>query len=157
MVVHESFVTRKPLEFTIIVLFIVFLLLLPVYFYTKQHKASEARQVVPVVTDTYGEVNYLFGPDSDLSDSDKKNLFKMNYENRFVQWIGTLLACDPLGNGMFRASVDHTGGGMGDVLFTTFKDCTGIPIGSTVTYKTMLIEWKIRSFIGKEGEILTWA
>jgi hypothetical protein len=26
-----------------------------------------------------------------------------------------------------------------------------------VTYKTMLIEWKIRSFIGKEGEILTWA
>ena len=155
MVVHESFVTRKPLEFTIIVLFIVFLLLLPVYFYTKQYRARP-QETAAMVTETYGEVNYLFGSDSDFSDSDKKNLFKRNYENRLVQWTGTLLDCSYIDNGMFKVSIDHTDSGMGDVLFTTFKNCTSILPGSSVTYKTVLIEWKIRSFIGKDGEILTW-
>jgi hypothetical protein len=154
MVVHESFVTRKPLEFTIIVLFIVFLLLLPVYFYTKKQKEG-APAGAALITETYSEVNYIFGAESDMSENDKKNLFRRNYEGNIVQWSGTLLACDSMGL-LFRVSIDETGDGMGDVLFTTAQDCTNIHLGSPVTYKTLLIEWKIRTFTGKEGEILTW-
>lgn len=152
MVVHESFVTRKPLEFTIIVLFIIFILLIPVFFLTKDD-ADQEEEETEFITQTYPEVNFIFSPESDLSESDKRYLFRLDYENRFVQWTGTLLACNDI-NGMFRVSVDHSGNGFGDVLFTTFKDCTNITKGSDITYRMKLIDWKVTTFIGKEGEIL---
>jgi hypothetical protein len=108
---------------------------------------------VKLIAETYNEASYLFSLESDLSESDKKHLFTINYEGNFVQWTGDLLSCDNL-NGIFRVSVDHIGDGFGDVLFTTFEDCTEIPLGSSITYKTKLIDWKTKSFIGKEGEII---
>jgi hypothetical protein len=151
MVVHESFVTRKPLEFTIIVMVIVLILLLPVYVYTK-NPGQETSKDETAITQSYGEVNYIFGPESDMSEADKKNLFKLSYENRFVQWEGVLLACDDMG-GLFRVSIDHSGDGAGDVLFTTDTDCRSRTLGLPVSYRTRLIEWKIRTFIGKDGAI----
>jgi hypothetical protein len=109
-----------------------------------------------LVSETYSEVGYFFSPESDLSESDKRQLFRMKYENNFVQWQGTLLACETM-NGLFTVSVDQRGEGTSDVLFTTQDDCTKIPVGSQVLYKTRLIDWKIRSFIGKDGEIISWA
>jgi hypothetical protein len=155
MVVHESFVTRKPLEFMLIVLVIVLILLLPLYFYTKNRAEAAAPEGI-IVAESYGEVAYIFGPDSDLSESDKKHLFRFNYENNIVQWSGTLVSCEEQG-GLFRLSVDHDGDGFGNVLFRTFNNCTGIPPGSAVTYKMTLIDLKVRTFIGKDGEVTKWA
>ncbi|MBU2561101.1 MAG: hypothetical protein KKD17_02305 [Nanoarchaeota archaeon] len=153
MVIHESFVTRKPLEFTLIVLVIVLVVLLPFYFITKKNAApAEEGQLIP---ETYSEVNYLLGPESDLSESDKKHLFALSYEGNFVQWSGSMLSCDSLGS-MFRVSIDETGNNFGDVIFTTMSDCTDIPAGTTITFKTRLIDWKITTFVGKDGEIIKW-
>ncbi|MBN1545019.1 hypothetical protein JW898_06180 [Candidatus Woesearchaeota archaeon] len=154
MVVHESFVTRKPLEFTLIVLVIVLVVLLPFYFITKNNNAAQVEQG-QLIPETYSEVNYLFGPDSDLSESDKKHLFQLNYMGNFVQWSGSMLSCDGMGS-MFRVSIDETGDGFGDVIFTTINDCTGVPAGATMTFKTRLVDWKITTFIGKDGEIIRW-
>ncbi|MBW2972208.1 hypothetical protein KY359_04195 [Candidatus Woesearchaeota archaeon] len=154
MVIHESFVTRKPLEFTLIVLVIVLVLLLPVYFLTKNGSANAAEQAV-FIPQTYGEVEYFFSAESDLSESDKRHLFQLQYEGNFVQWTGLLLACEPM-SGLFKVSIDHSGDGFGDVMFMTDKDCSGVPLGSTATYRTRLIDWKITTFIGKDGEVLSW-
>ncbi|MBW2997650.1 hypothetical protein KY349_04895 [Candidatus Woesearchaeota archaeon] len=150
MVIHESYVTRKPLEFTLIILVIVFIILIPIYFLTKQ-KAESAPESV-LIAETYDEVHYRFTPESELSESDKKHLFSIDYEGNFVQWSGTLLACDSL-NGLYRVSVDHISDGYGDVLFTTTQDCSNIGVGSSVTYRIKLIDWKVTTFIGSEGEI----
>jgi hypothetical protein len=151
MVIHESYVTRKPLEFTLIILVIVFIILIPIYFLTKQN--AEAAPDSVLITETYDEVHYRFTSESELSESDKKHLFTIDYEENFVQWSGTLLACDSL-NGLYRVSVDHIGDGYGDVLFTTSQDCSNIGVGSFVTYRIKLIDWKVTTFIGSEGEIL---
>ncbi|MBW2964956.1 hypothetical protein KY363_05865 [Candidatus Woesearchaeota archaeon] len=151
MVVHESFVTRKPFEFTIIVLLIIFILLVPVYFLTK--RTPEPARSDEVLTETYEEVDYLFGPQSDLTDSEKKTLFRINYEGHTVQWTGTLLSCSEM-TPLYRVSVDHHGNGFGDVLFTTDQNCTSISPGTTVTYSITLIDLKIRTFTGKNGVIL---
>jgi len=155
MVIHESFVTRKPLEFTFIVLSIIFVLLLPVYLYTRE-RAEDKTVTDVIIPETYSETNYFFSPDSDLSESDKRQLFKIKYEKKFVQWTGSLRACEPR-SGLFTVSIDQRGEDNSDVLFTTQDDCTKIPIGSQVAYKTMLIDWKIRTFIGKDGAIISWA
>lgn len=154
MVVHDSFITRKPLEFTLIVLFVLFLLLLPVYFVTKRSAGSTEPKGV-LLTETYGEAIYLFDTESDLSENDKKILFRLNYEGNWVQWRGSLLTCDDMG-GLFRVSIDHRGTGFNDVIFTTPVDCTAIPIGTTITYKTRLIDRLPKTFVGKEGELIGW-
>ncbi|MFH1064667.1 MAG: hypothetical protein V1729_06295 [Candidatus Woesearchaeota archaeon] len=154
MVVHESFITRRPLEFTLIVLFVLFIILLPVYFVTKQ-SAKDAKPKGILMTETYGETIYLFGQDSELSDNDKKIMFRLNYEGNMVQWTGSLLSCEDL-EGLFKVSVDHRGNGFGDVLFTTLDDCTDILPGTTITYKTRLIDRLPNTFIGKEGKIIGW-
>jgi hypothetical protein len=82
-------------------------------------------------------------------------MFRIKYENNFVQWTGSLRACKPLA-GLSTLSIDERGEESSDVLFTTRDDCTMIPVGSQVTYKTRLVDWKIMSFIGKDGEILSW-
>lgn len=151
MVVHESYVTRKPLEFTLIVLLIIFIILIPAYFLTK--KSPEEIPKDYLLTETYEEVAYLFSPDSDLTDSDKKTMFKVNYDDHFVQWTGMLLNCDVM-TPLFRVSVDHTGNGFSDVLFTTYSDCTSIEPGTLITYKVRLIDLKMGTFTGKDGEII---
>jgi hypothetical protein len=152
MVIHESYITRKPLEFVLIVLLIVLLLLLPIYFYTKDDTAESTRDTL--VAETYAEVRYVFGPESELSEKDKKILFKTSYENNVVQWKGILLACVDLGNA-FRVSIDQTGDGYGDVLFISYKNCTNVTKGSEVNYRTKLIDLKVNTFTGKEGEVLS--
>jgi|GEM_PF-2600526 len=154
MVVQESFVTRKPLEFTLIVLFILFLLLLPVYFYTKQQASNKKQEVL--IAETFSEVNFLFSPDSDLSENDKRTLFRIKYEGRFVQWTGRLISCDTLDNGVYKATIDHTDDDVGDVLFTIDKDCNLLDIGSEITYKTRLIDLKSKLYIGKDGELVSF-
>lgn len=154
MVIHESFVTRKPLEFTLIVLFVIFLLLLPVYFYTRNY-SRDAVEEAEFIPESYEEVAFLFSQDSDLSDSDKKNIFKFKYEDNMVQWGGILLSCE-LMTPLYRVSVDETGDGFGDVLFTTDYDCTHIPIGSRLEFNMTLIDRKTRMFIGLDGEIIGW-
>jgi hypothetical protein len=154
MVIQEHYVTRKPLEFTIIVLFILFLLLLPVYFYSK-HSRAQSKAGIILLEDTYGEVAYIFSPESDISEADKRHLFTLNYEGKFVQWSGTLMACDTL-DGAYRVSVDENQDNYAEVLFLTYKDCTQIPSGSDITFKTKLIDWKTKTFTGSEGEILKW-
>jgi hypothetical protein len=152
MVIQESFVTRKPLEFTLIVLLIVLLILLPVYFITKEQKTAPQEVLV---AETYDEVNYWFNIESELSDSDKRHLFQLNYENNFIQWTGDIVACDRLAP-LYRVSVDHSGDGRADVIFTTDNDCKGIPLGKRIVYQTRLIDLKVFIFIGKDGEIVNW-
>ncbi len=153
MVVHESFVTRKPLEFTLIVLFVILLLLLPVYFLTKQRAAT--RQTGPsFIPETFAETNYQFDRDSDLSESDKRTLFKITYKDNAVQWTGILLSCQPA-DGMFRLSIDHVGTDLADAIFITVDDCTKIEIGSGITYKMTLVDWNVGTFIGNDGKILS--
>ena len=154
MVVHESFVTRKPMEFTIIVLFAVFILLLPVYILTKP-RSDVGDQNEDILAESYEEIQFRFSTESDLTESDKRQLFRLQYEGERVQWSGVLLACDDIG-GWYRVSVDQTGNGFGDVLFTTFNNCSDVPLGSRVYYSTVLIDRKTKSFIGKEGEISRW-
>ena len=154
MVIHESYITRKPLEFMLIVLSIILIILLPIYFYTEKTKESRVEEKI-LVPQTYNEVKYLFSPESDLSESDKRHLFSLTYEGNYVQWVGPLLVCNDL-DGVYRVSIDQSGDGFGDVLFTTYEDCTGIPEGVDVTYKIKLIDWKVNSFIGSEGEIIKW-
>lgn len=154
MVVPESFVTRKPLEFTLLVLFMIFLLLLPVYYYTKNRQKTS---VVPpeLITESYQEAAFQFSPESDLSDIDKRHLFNLKYENNIVQWDGDMLACDSMTD-LFRVRVDENGDDVGDVLFTTEHDCMDIPPGSHIYFRMKMVDWKVIRFIGSEGEILRW-
>ena len=152
MVIHESFVTRKPVEFTLIVLLIIFILLLPVYFYTRNISKNVIEDSA-FIPESYGEVAFFFSQDSDLSDSDKKNMFKFKYEGNIVQWDGTFLSCE-LMTPIYKVSVDENGDGFGDVLFTTDDDCMDIPKGSQLLFKIKLIDRKTRTFIGSEGEII---
>lgn len=154
MVIHESFVTRKPMEFTLIVLFVILLLLIPVYLYTRNSSGKSDEQP-EIITESYPEVAFLFSTESDLSDSDKKHLFKLKYEGSVVQWDGNMLSCDPL-DGMYRVRVDETGDEVGDVLFTTEQDCTSIPPGAYISFRTKLIDWKVTRFIGSKGEVTGW-
>ncbi len=154
MVIPESFVTRKPLEFTLIVLFVVLIFLMPVYYFTK-HSVEDAPTEF-FIAETYDEVSYQFSPESDLTMSEKKMLFKTSYEGHFVQWSGTLLSCTEM-TPWFRVSVDQSGDGFGDVLFTTPNNCTTIPAGQVITYKVRLIDLKIRTFTGKDGEVIQWS
>jgi hypothetical protein len=154
MVVQESYITRKPLEFTLILLVIVLILLLPVYFYTKHTRASSVEEG-ELIAQTYKEVWYMFSSESDITDNDKRHLFRLNYEGNLVQWTGTLLSCDNL-DGVYRISVDHSGDGTSDVLFTTYEDCIDMPVGSVITYKIELIDWKTTIFVGKDGEVIKW-
>ncbi len=153
MVVDDSFVTRKPIEFTLIVLVIIFILLLPVYFFTKNNNVQSGSEA-SLITESYDEVKFLFGSESDLSEKDKRDLFKISYENQMIQWTGTLLVCEPLDT-IFRVSVDQDGDGNGDVIFTSFTDCTGVVTGSPITYRVKLIDWHTDKFVGKEGEVLS--
>jgi hypothetical protein len=155
MVFHDSFVTRKPLEFTIIVLFAVFILLLPVYFYTGYRTKITATKE-RMIYETYAEVKYTFGPDSDIPDSEKRKLFKISYEGNTVQWTGTLMSCETMGS-MYRVRVDtDQNDEFSEVIFTTFNNCTGIPAESTINYRMNLVDWKTNIFIGNKGEILKW-
>jgi len=153
MVVHESFVTRKPLEFTLVVMVILLILLIPVYIYTKNN--PDAEPDAELIAETYDEVKYLFSRESDLTESDKRTLFKIKYEDNLVQWTGPIIACDRL-NSMYRVSVDGSGDGFGDILFTTFDDCTQIQEGKDITFKMRLIDRKTTTFIGKDGVIIGW-
>ena len=153
MVIHESFVTRKPFKFTLIVLVIVLIILVPIYLYATQKEEIKVEE--ELIAETFEEVKYLFGPESDLSESDKRHLFELKYEGNFVEWEGALLACDAM-TGFFRVSVDQTGDKFGDVLFTTQQNCTNIAAGSAISYRMKLIEWKVTTFTGSEGEILEW-
>jgi hypothetical protein len=154
MVIRESFVTRKPLEFTLLVLFLIFLILLPVYFYTK-NRAENAVVQPEMLSESYQEVASLFSPESDLSDSDKRHLFNFKYENSVVQWDGDILGCDAMTD-MYRVRVDETGDDVGEVLFTTVDDCMTIPSGSHISFKMKIVDWTVTRFIGADGEILTW-
>jgi len=154
MEVHESYVTRKPLEFTLICLFIILIILIPVYFYTKYLKESRTQTQV-LIPESYSEVEYLFSQDSELSADDKKHLFAYKYVGNYVQWQGTLMNCENIG-GPYRVRVADEGASFADVVFTVSKDCTIIPQGSPITYKMKLVDWQVRSFIGSDGEIVTW-
>ncbi|MFC1741717.1 hypothetical protein ACFL3V_04240 [Nanoarchaeota archaeon] len=154
MVIHESYITRKPLEFTLIVLTIVLVLLLPVYLFTKHNLKGDLLQE-DIIAESFEEANFMFGPESELSEKDKKHLFVMKYEGNFVQWSGKLSTCDSLG-AMFRVGVDHTGNGFSDVLFTTFDDCRVGAEGGMVTYKMRVVDWKVNRFIGKDGRLVKW-
>lgn len=154
MVVHEHYVTRKPLEFTLIFLFIIFLLLIPVYFYTKHLKESRTQTKV-LIAESYSEVHYLFSQESDLSADDKKHLFSYKYVGNYVQWQGALMNCENVG-GLYRVRVAEEGSTFADVIFTVSKDCTNIPQGIIITYKMKLVDWQVKSFIGSDGEIITW-
>lgn len=151
MVLNESFVTRKPLEFTLMVLFVIFLLLLPVYFYTKHTKQTAKPETL--IAESYNEVDYKFNPESELSENDKRQLFKIEYEGNFVEWRGALMNCEQL-TGAFKVGIDHRGTGFADVLFTTQQDCSKIPVGEAINYKIRLVDRKSRTFIGTDGEII---
>lgn len=148
---EESFVTRKPLEFTLIVLFIILLLLTPVHFYLK-YKNSQTTEESKFLTETYSEVDYWFGADSDLTEDDKRILFNINYKGNVVQWTGRLVECTPQEE-RFIVSMAHKSLDFSDVIFTTEDDCTDLPLGKDVNYKMKLLEWKINAFIGEEGEL----
>jgi len=154
MVIHESFMTRKPLEFTLIALFMILLLLLPVYFYTKK-VTFDREPDGKMITETYNEVWFFFSPDSYLSANDKKIMFRINYDENWVQWRGNLLTCEDRGNS-FRVSIDHRGIGLSDVVFTTVDSCEDIPIGASINYKVMLVNRLSYTFTGKDGEIIGW-
>ncbi|MBW2967981.1 hypothetical protein KY362_05840 [Candidatus Woesearchaeota archaeon] len=152
MVIHESYITRKPLEFTLLVLFIILVILLPVYvymefFYTAKEKGS-------VLTETFNEVAYRFSPESDLSPADKRVMFRLEYEGNTVQWKGQLLSCTKM-NDMYRVNVDHLGTGFADVVFTTLDDCSMIEPGQTIEYRMELVDWQTTTFIGKDGELIS--
>ena len=151
MVVQESFVTRKPVEFTLIVLFIVLVLLAPLYIYMKWSPSDDDKEVF--ITESFNEVMYMFSPESDLSPADKRIMFRLEYEGNIVQWSGTLLSCDRA-NGLSRLSVDHLGTGFADVIFTTRQDCPASAVGAPLTYRMTLVDWKTTTFIGKDGEVI---
>jgi hypothetical protein len=154
MEVHEHYVTRKPLEFTLIFLSIIFLLLIPVYFYTKYIHDSNIKAYT-LISESYSEVEYYFSQESDLSADDKKHLFSYKYEGNYVQWQGTLMNCENVG-GLYRVRISVESSTFADVIFTVSKDCTNIPQGSIITYKMKLIDWQTPAFIGSDGEILRW-
>ena len=153
MVIYDSYVTRKPLEFTLIALTILLILLLPVYIYTSRSLKRSPPPDDEILTVSFNEANFFFSSESDLSEQDKKHLFVMGYEGRKVQWKGVLQTCDSLGT-LFRMGIDHTGNGFNDVLLTTDDDCMTIPEGDTVTYRMRILDWKVNKFIGTEGEII---
>jgi len=152
MVIYDSFVIRKPLEYTLIVMVIVLIILLPIYLYSKQQGDQKGKKVI-FITESFGEFNYQFGPESELSNNDKKLMFKLYYEGNIVQWNGKLLSCTQV-NDLYHVSVDHTENGRGDVIFMSRDDCKKNQIGEFLTYKMKLIDRKVQSFIGKDGEII---
>lgn len=150
---EESYVTRKPMSFTLIVLVIILLVLTPVYFYMT-YMLSDKEPTGELVTETYNEVNYWFSTESDLTEKDKKTLFRINYEGNDVQWQGLLIECTPI-DGVFRVGVTHKSSEFPDVLFMTEDDCTTLVLGRSITYRITLVEWKVNSYIGKDGRILS--
>lgn len=152
MVVHESFVTRKPLEFLLIVLVIIFLILGVFYLYTKnrvQDDSDEPR----LLMETFNEVIYLFSPESDLSAEDKRLMFKLNYDGNIVQWYGRLLVCEQL-EGRSRMTIDQDDDGQHEVVFTSYDPCSSVTPEEFVTYKMTLVDLKTTTFVGKDGVII---
>ncbi|NQU79269.1 hypothetical protein HQ545_05895 [Candidatus Woesearchaeota archaeon] len=149
MVIHDSYVTRKPLQFTLIVLTIVLVILLPIYIYSFYAREEPNPDMI---TQSYNEVNFYFSPESELSLSDKRHMFSIFYEGGIVQWRGNMISCIVLDN-MYRVGVDHQGNGQEDVVFTTFDDCNEIPEGYKIIYHAELIDRINDKFIGRNGEI----
>lgn len=150
---EESYVTRKPMSFTLIVLVIILIILTPVYFYMK-YLGSREKVTGQFLAESYSEVDYWFNTESDLTENDKKTLFRINYEGNTVQWRGTLVECTPV-DGIFKVGASHKSAEFPDALFMTEDDCTGYSLGSTMTYRMRLIEWKVNSFIGDQGSIIS--
>lgn len=151
--INDSYIQRKPLEFTLIVLVIILLTLTPVYVYLKFF--AKEKEEVKLITESFEEVNFNFVAESEISEADKKINFRINYKNNVVQWRGIFLKCEEIGRSFYQVNVQHKDSSVPDVIFTTSENCLNKFPTSTITYKMTLVDWRDPTFIGKDGEILS--
>ncbi|MFC1723197.1 hypothetical protein ACFL0V_03585 [Nanoarchaeota archaeon] len=151
MVIHEHFVTRRPLLFLIIVMTVLVLLYAPARILVQSY--ADRMREAHVLEESYEEVWKWFNSDSPLNIEEKQELYWIKYNGNVVEWQGMVLGCKDLGN-IRSVKIDHRGTSYADVVFSTLTTCDEWPIDKTIRYRMEIIDWRVNVFVGKEGSLM---
>ncbi len=152
MVEPEPFITRRPVLFLIIFLIVLVLLYIPIRIAVKIYVGNV--QGPQYLNESFTDTWNWFKSDSPLNIEEKRELFKIKYDNNIVTWEGRVLQCRRLEN-VWTVSIDETGSDAPDVIFSTLQNCSGFEPGKKVRYRMQLFDFRVNMFIGEKGVILT--
>ncbi|HII72580.1 TPA: hypothetical protein HA265_07525 [Candidatus Woesearchaeota archaeon] len=152
MVVHESFVTRRPIAFLVIMLGILVMIYLPVKYVIMPLSMGEEMPVT--VNDTYQDTWRQFDQESLLTAEEKMILYETRYRGAVIEWQGRMMGCKDL-DGVYSVMIkERNTTDYPDVVFSTLENCTARQTDLMIRYRMQIIDLNADVFVGKNGMII---